>query len=67
MSMQEKNIRNYKKLELESETIAKKIESLTKIEDVFTEWKENEDAILTQKYIYHRSDLQIKSKKFRKR
>ena len=59
--MQE-NIRNYKRLEQESDLIAKRVDDLTKINEVYSTWRENEDAILSQKYIYHRSDLQIKSK-----
>ena len=60
-SMQE-NIRNYKRLEADTETLAKRVEELKKIKEVYDTWKSQEDAFLTQKYIYHRSDLQIKNK-----
>lgn len=60
-SMQE-NIRNYKRLEADTETLAKRIEELKKIKEVYETWKSQEDSFLTQKYIYHRSDLQIKNK-----
>ncbi len=60
-SMQE-NIRNYKRLEADTETLAKRVEELRNIKEVFETWKNQEDSVLTQKYIYHRSDLQIKNK-----
>ncbi len=60
-SMQE-NIRNYKKLEQESEVIEKRIEELSVIKDTYDEWRTHEDSVLLQKYMFHRSDLQIKSK-----
>lgn len=60
-TMQE-NIRNYKRLEADTETLAKRVEELRKIKEVYDTWKSQEDSFLTQKYIYHRSDLQIKNK-----
>jgi hypothetical protein len=59
--MQE-NIRNYKRLEADTETLSKRVEELRKIKEVYDTWKSQEDSFLTQKYIYHRSDLQIKNK-----
>ncbi len=60
-SMQE-NIRNYKRLESDTETLAKRVEELKQIKEVYETWRNQEDSFLTQKYIYHRSDLQIKNK-----
>ena len=60
-AMQE-NIRNYKRLEADTETLATRVEELRKIKEVYENWKNQEDSVLTQKYIYHRSDLQIKNK-----
>ena len=61
-SMQE-NIRNYKKLESDSATLSSRVESLREIQDAYVAWKNQEDSILSQKYVYNRSDLQIKNKK----
>jgi uncharacterized protein YPO0396 len=61
-AMQE-NIRNYKKLESDSETLTSRVAALQEINDAYLSWKNQEDSILSQKYVFARSDLQIKNKK----
>ena len=61
-AMQE-NIRNYKKLESDSETLSSRVAALQEINEAYLSWKNQEDSILSQKYVFARSDLQIKNKK----
>lgn len=62
IDLMQDNIRNYKRLELESENLEKRIEELEKLNKIYNIWKEKDDSILTQKYVFHRSNLQIQSK-----
>lgn len=61
--MQE-NIRNYKKLELESLELEKRATLLGEINTQFQEWKEEENSVQSQKYLLQRSQLYIKSRQF---
>ncbi|MFA7156077.1 MAG: SbcC/MukB-like Walker B domain-containing protein [Bacilli bacterium] len=64
-SMQE-NIRNYKKLEIESNEIEKKVNELKTLNDAYDSWHTDFNKIALQKYLINRSDLYFTNKNIEK-
>jgi len=64
-SMQE-NIRNYKKLEIESNEIEKRVNELKILNDAYDSWHKDFNKIALQKYLINRSDLYFTNKNIEK-
>jgi len=60
--MQE-NIRSYKKLEIESAALAKRVDHLRNICEKYDTYKEQRESVLTKQYLMQRSELYISSRK----